>query len=538
MLRTVNAGGVIKLSSDGHELRRFNLTNLFPGSMNPFVRDVALDSAGSIYVASNSPTAPVVKLGPAGQVLVEYTASLPRAHQMVSIAVDSALSLFALDWSSKSVCHFARNGSLLTNFSAAQGPLWPQSVAVDGAGGVWVSYNSYNRAGFLVSKFTADGVIMTSFEATPGLVPTAMALDRAGSTLLFLVNAGTTYYADMRVVAYSPDGVQLYNFSVPLPTAPSNLHGLSFDHANNIFLAADRAIVKLSSKDGRQLAVYNNSSPPLYWPGGVAFDADGNTIVADAGSDDSVRTSYRYALRLSPSGAVLQTFARNVSRGLTQRTAPLAVNSAGCVYVYDSALGVVVELSPADDVLANFSVPRSLSYLQPSSLTVDANDVLFAADARNNRVVAIAPNNTVLAVYNAPNPVDVAVDAAGCMYILCLTDARLEKRSADGRSLFNFTTANPTLYQPSAIALDAAGRLFIADQGNGRIVQLSPDGKQLAVYTTNSSMPAMSPSRVAVNPTGTRILTVSGVALIEFLVDSATPSLPASFEVVDSASVA
>ena len=517
---------VIKLSSTGKEVARFNLTATYPPYSTPYLIDVAVDSSGNVYVASNIDSlAPIVKLSPRGEKLAEYAFNR-RIIQLQSITVDSTQRVYAVERLTQSVYQFASNGSLLANFTNPQ--LFPISVAVDDAGFAYVL--SYYAAPFMIVKFATNGIVVKNVTGPAVSAAWALAIDSAGCILVLVTTRD--YFYDARILTFSPDGVQLSNVTVQPPIDQlSNGPRFRLDSANDILLNANHAIVKLSSMDGTQLAVYNNSAPPFNnIGGGVAFDSAGNFLLSDSGSDQASR----YALKLSPSGVFLQSFARNASLGRVQARSPLAVDSEDCVYVLDYALNAVVKLSPAGDVLAHFFTP-SLSLKYSTGLAVSADGTVFVTDPLHSRVVAIAPNNTLLATYYAYNPADVAVDAANDIYILH-TEADsdfpsvVEKRSADGRSLFNFTTSFPSLLSAGVVTLDAAGRLYIADSGNVRIVKLSPEGVLLAVYATNNSAPLLLTyaSAMAVDAAGAHILAAvaSRNALIEFFTDPSPP--PAS----------
>ena len=385
--------------------------------------------------------------------------------------------------------------------------LSPVGVAVDEQGFVYVLDASQGSSGWPQAnlyKFAANGSVVMAVAGPARWTPLALALD-PDRNILVLLSPGRFVQAQCLLVTYSPDGLQLHNFTVAqrLPPTPH----LRLDSAGDLYLTAERAVVKLSSSDGRQLAAYNNSAPPFHNPGGLAVDPAGNIYVADSSLDYP-----SYAVKLSPSGRVLQTFACNSSLGYSPGS-PLALDRHGNVFVVDLALQAVVKLSPSGAVLALFTT-ASPPLQQPLGLAVDAEGSVWVADYFHDRVVKIAANNSLLAVITAPYPADVALDADGNVYIVDSSLARVEKFSPDGRSLFNFT-ASPRLYQPLAVALDAAGNVFIADFQNHRIVKIDPAGQQLAVYATNTSDATVYPQHVAVDLKG-NVYTVNGLSVVKF----------------------
>ena len=510
---------VIKLSRAGREVGRYNISSRYLRGVPPYVTDVAVDPAGSIYVAGSRgyPTVPIVKLSAQGELLAQLVINPRRLFDVRSIAVDSAGALYAADTYSAAVYRFDSSSTQPTANYSVPGLLAPVGVTVDAAGFVYI----IGESRFLVLKFAANGTLVQTMQGAARYVPIAVAVDSVGNVLVMAVHSRIR--TDVRFVTFSPAGVQLFNFSLGLPLAAieyaisSGTH-FRLDSTDAVYLAFGRAVYKLRSTDGSQLAAYNNSAPPFVTPSAIAIDAAGYMYVANFASVSSFA-----GLKLSPDGVVVQAFAWNVSFHFS----PIAWHTRGSdsfLYVLDSATNAVVQLSLAGTVLANFST--SSPALGPIvRLAVDPTDgTLLVADYFHDRVLKFAPNNTVLAVYSAPYPSGVAVDAAHNVYIVWSTLARVEKRSADGRSLFNFTTSDPRLYQPMDVALDAASNVYINDFQNGRVVQLSPAGKQMAVYTTNSSAPYMASSQMAVDPQGAHVLAWNHLTLIKFTTNNTAPS--------------
>ena len=525
---------VIKLSSAGREVGRYNISDRYLRGVPPYVTDVAVDQAGNMYVSGQRgyPTVPIVKLSPKGALLAQLTINSQRLFDVRYIAVDSAGALYAVDTYSDTVYKFDSNSTQPTANYSAPDQLAPLAVAVDAAGFVYV-IDEYR---FVVMKFAVNGTLVQTIQGAARYVPVAVAVDSAGNILVMAVDIRIR--RDVRIVTFSPAGVHLFNFSLGLQQLinPAAYPGPHFrvDSADNLYLPTGWAVYKLNSTDGSQLAAYNNSAPPFVSPSVLAIDAAGYMYVANFASDSSFA-----GLKLSPGGVVVQTFAWNV----TFRFTPIAWHTQGSdmsLYVLDIAANAVVQLSLTDKVLANIStLPQGLS--QIVDVAADPSDgTLLVCDYFRDRVLKFALNNSMLAVYNnIPYPHGVAVDAAHNVYIVWSTLARVEKRSADGRSLFNFTTSSPRLSQPSGVALDAAGNVYINDFQNGRVVKLSPAGQQLAAYTTNSSAPYMTSNQMAVDPQGAHVLAWNRLTLIKFTTNStqaATTTLLRSQEVALSVS--
>lgn len=141
----------------------------------------------------------------------------------------------------------------------------------------------------------------------------------------------------------------------------------------------------------------------------------------------------------------------------------------------------------------------------PAGVVVDGRHNLYIADGANHKVEMVSPNGiiTTIAGTGAPgssgdsgpasqallrNPVSLAADPSGNLYIADRDDNKIRRISADGTiSTFAGTGSagflgdgGPAiaaqLSSPSAIALDPYGALVIADTGNNRVRRVTSDG--------------------------------------------------------------
>lgn len=120
------------------------------------------------------------------------------------------------------------------------------------------------------------------------------------------------------------------------------------------------------------------------------------------------------------------------------------------------------------------------------------------------------------------SPSDVAVDAAGNLYVADYWNNRIQKISANGTVSTLAGTGNvgainglgklASFNKPTGLAVDAAGNVYVADAGNNLIRKITPDGTVgtlagtvVAVDTSNTitAQPLFSgPSGVAVDASG------------------------------------
>ena len=114
-----------------------------------------------------------------------------------------------------------------------------------------------------------------------------------------------------------------------------------------------------------------------------------------------------------------------------------------------------------------------------------------------------APGPTLL-----PDPVAVAFDAGGSVYVLDQRRARVLVFDRGGRivrTIANRGTGPGQLLSPSALAIDGEGVLYVADTGNGRIVRFTTGGTHLGSFGDFRAIRGL-----AVTPDGSRVYASDG----------------------------
>jgi trimeric autotransporter adhesin len=194
----------------------------------------------------------------------------------------------------------------------------------------------------------------------------------------------------------------------------------------------------------------------------------------------------------------------------------VAVDSGGNLYLSDTANHRVRKVSPAGVIStiagtgsAGFSgdngPAKDAQINLPYGLAVDPAGSVYVADLGNNRVRRIAPDGTITTVagtgHDGPpgdgggatdavllTPRNVALDAAGNLYIAEFFGHRVRKVSPDGKIVtvagigvagFSGDYGAATSAQlgfPAGLAVDRNGIMYIADSQNKRVRQVSPSG--------------------------------------------------------------
>jgi sugar lactone lactonase YvrE len=423
---------------------------------------VAVDAAGNLFVAdrfdhrvrrveaATGLIATVAGTGKGGYDGDRKPATAAQLNEPVGVALDAAGNLFVADRDNHRVRRVdAVTGRIRTvkgipDFPYGGPPGFffrPEGVAVDAAGNLFVAATGDHRVfrlsaetrrlsavvGRGVSGYGSDGVPAA---ATNVAYPRGLAVDAAGN--LFVTDEGiaVTPY-DEEVIADSPDRVRRVDAATGLITT----------------------VVGPGVASDDELAVAARLSPD-----GVAVDAAGNLFVAET-----------YAHRV-----------RRVDAATGRITTVAGTGSAG--YGGDGELATTAPLN------------------SPTGLAVDTAGNLFIADRGNHRVrrvdAATGRIRTVAGTgmpgyvrdgYRATiaqlsSPSDVAVDAAGNLFIADTSNGRVRRVDAGtGR----ITTVAGTgeyddggdggpakaaaLLFPADVTVDAAGNFFVADRYNHRV---------------------------------------------------------------------
>jgi DNA-binding beta-propeller fold protein YncE len=144
----------------------------------------------------------------------------------------------------------------------------------------------------------------------------------------------------------------------------------------------------------------------------------------------------------------------------------------------------------------------SAQFKNPKGVAVDASGNVFVADMSNNRIRKISADGKVTTIAGNGragfadgkdtaamffNPVDVALDGSGNIFLVDLTNQRIRKITPDGTvatvagrggsiGYSDGPAATAAFNRPRGLALDGAGNIYVADMDNNRIRKVSING--------------------------------------------------------------
>jgi len=468
---------------------------------------VAVDSSGYVYICdSANNTIRRVANGVIQPYLGNYipgfagdTTSVISMTDPTDIFFDTSGNLWIADYGNGRIREFGTDDIVATvvgggttytegGFPLATALAGPHSVAVDGAGNIYIADADDNRV-FLVSAktnriTTLAGTGAYGFSGDGGQgnaatlnMPTSLAVDATGNVYLVdLYNARIrvvssngviTTLAGNGAVSYSGDGGAAQNAIMSQPQAVAySASGLYIADTNNQRVRQIGLDGTISTVVGNGTAGFSGdagaaSSAELAYPSALAVDASGFLYIADSGNQ---------RVRKVVNGTI-STIAGNGSTGYSgdggsatsaslNSPSGLAVDSSGDVYISDYGNNVVRMVNPAgiiSTIAGNGSPgysgdggPAASAQLNgPRGLALDKSGNLYIADSGNHVVRIVSPGGTIGTF-------------AGTGII--------------GYAGNGGPAVNAQLATPYGVAVDSTGNVYISDSGTNQIRVVTPGG--------------------------------------------------------------
>ena len=300
-------------------------------------------------------------------------------------------------------------------------------------------------------------------------------------------------------------------------------NGLALDVAGNLYisdLGTHRiykltGVSQLTSIAGTGLAGFAGDGGPataarLNAPTDLAFDADGNLLIADA---------YNHRVRrIDAEGVITTVVGVGKSGPSTAPTAAsavtlnkphgLAVDRHGSLYVADTYNHVVRRVDKSGNVttfagteagLAGDKGPATRAQLNlPQAVAVAPDGSVYISDGANSRIRRVAPDGVITTVCGfgpgsgeggagfggdgGPpdkaklfSPADLAFNPIGQLVVSDTGNNRVRLIAYNLIQTIAGPAAN--LNTPQKLALAPDGTIYIADRANARVLKLTPDGK-------------------------------------------------------------
>ena len=423
---------------------------------------------------------------------------------------------------------------------------YPYGVAVDGSGNIYIADTDNHRirrvdaatgnistvAGDGTEDYGGDGGAARAAKLSS---PYDVAVDGDGNLYIADTNNNrirkvTASSGNIETVAgdgtdgYSGDGGAATSAEIDTPW------GIALDSAGNIYFAGswNEVVRKVTVSSGNIETVAGDGSNDFYGDGGAATDAalDGpRGLAVDGSGNIYIADSYNNRIRRVDTSGNIATFAGGGSAqgdGGSAAAAELgqvrgvAVDGSGNIYIADSDNNRIRKVDTSSLIstaagggtdIGDGGAARAAWLNDPSGVAVDESGNLYIADSNHHRVRRVSPSGTITTVAGTGaagfsgdgeaaadaqlnNPSDVAVDAAGNIYIADTDNHRIRKVGADrkistvagtgesgiiGSRDFNGPAASAALSFPRGVAVDESGNLYIADTGNSLVLKVSRD---------------------------------------------------------------
>jgi uncharacterized protein (TIGR03437 family) len=518
LMTTIAGTGLPGYSGDGGPAKQAALNN---------PRGLRVDAAGNVYFA-DSGNGRIRKIGLDGSIITvagggsnhvdNVPATATSLYNPVALDFDAAGNTFVLEISPPRVRKIAADRTVTTvagtgdtGVFAGDGGLAtaaqfqnPSGIAVEPSGNVLVADGDDGRVrrfavGGTIATIAGNGLYRFSPEGTQAIL--AFLKGPAG---VAIAPDGRVYFADSRgykvyrvetsgaLTTVAGNGINgtappgpVQATQVPI-TAPQ---GVALDKAGNLYFS-DSYRVRRVTPDGTMTTFAGGgaNSPGDGGPAvnayfgsihGLTFDASGNLFIADA---------YANRVRLVTPAGIISTVAGSGVAGFSG----------------DGGLATAAQLN------------------QPYGVAVDAGGNLFVAELQNHRVRKVSPSGIIstFAGSSDPNaplgdggpataahlglPSDVAVDAAGVVYVVDNPGQRVRRITTDGNITTLAGNGVPTfagdggpaqqasLWNPGAVAVDGSGNIYIGDTDNFRIRVVSAVSPDFTVAPASLSFAAQS----------------------------------------------
>jgi sugar lactone lactonase YvrE len=373
---------------------------------------ITIDPAGNLYV-SDVGNESVRKITPqlivstlAGSGAGGYADGTGNAAQFSTpwgVAVDAAGNIYSADYGSGTIRKITPANAVTTLAGTAPHPgsedgtgaaAWfnsPSSVATDPSGNLYIADASNNT----IRKITWDGVVTT----LAGTAGAAGATNGTGAVARF--NIPTGIVVDAGGNAYVADAG---NNSIRKITAAG-------------------AVTTLAGTPGATGFVDGPGSAALFnEPTGLAIDTAGNLYVTDTGNY-TVRqiTPAGFVTTLAGSAGVTGSTDGNGSAALFNSPQAIAADSAGILYVADTANETIREILPSGAVTTlagtagkrgtNDGTAATASFYHPSAIVVDGLGNVYVADTPSQTIRKITASGVVTTIAGAPRSEGVTLGA-------------------------------------------------------------------------------------------------------------------------------
>ena len=249
--------------------------------------------------------------------------------------------------------------------------IYPEGIAIDGSGNIWIANNGSNN----VTVLNSSGAAL--FTPTVGSSPAGIAIDASGNA--WVTNSGSGTVSEL-----SSSGITLGTY--PVYTAGASPKGIAIDKNGNIWIAnsGSNSITELNS-NGYPIGTYS-----LGGSGGYCWNGNGYSIAIDASGNVWVTTCGN-VVELSPSGNMMGTYNGGYS------PQGIAIDGSGNVWVTNIYNNTVTELNSSGTTIGTYAFGGS----NLSGIAIDASGNVWVAGSFSGAlgVTELSPTGVTIGTY-------------------------------------------------------------------------------------------------------------------------------------------
>jgi sugar lactone lactonase YvrE len=330
------------------------------------------------------------------------------------VATDGSGNVYVADTDNNRIQKFDASGAFLTTWGSAgsdtgqfnfgQYPFYPNGVATDGSGNVYIADTGNHR----IQKFDANGVFLTGwggFGSGNGqfILPPGVATDGSG-------NVYVADYYNQRIQKFDAGGTFLTSWSTGVPIS------VATDGSGNVYVAGADGIGKFDAS-GSFLTGWSTGNSPF----GVATDGSGNVYVAGGGGSR--------IQKFDASGTFLATWGSGGS-GNGQFSSPVGVatDGSGNVYVADSGNDRIQKFDTSGTFLTSWDS-------HPLDVATDGSGNLYVTIVLDDAIRKFDTSGTFLTIWGSSGsgngqfagPTGMATDGSGNVYVADTGNHRIQK---------------------------------------------------------------------------------------------------------------